>query len=235
MAEMRQAKVLANVVAAGHGAILGLALDGHPDLTLKGGKYIIVHTGLENAEGKIIKRAYSLFAVNTETQKFFLAAAPAPEGVASHYLASLQAGDTLRFSGPWGRFHWPVEAQEKKLIAAAFGSGITGVLGYLASVPARCAVDLYWYQDAKGGLLNEVMVKECAAQVDLNIHVRSMLDDPLQDFHAVNLSARFVAAGEGQRIDRCFGFLREQGVKDEQLQSEVFYRSQDLSDAKADR
>jgi ferredoxin-NADP reductase len=235
MAEMRQARVLANVAKDEHGTILAFEWDGQPDLRLKGGKYIIVHTGLENAEGKIIKRAYSLFAVKPEAGQFFLAAACAPEGVASRYLASLRKDDTLRFSGPWGRFHWPEGAGEKKVIAAAFGSGITGILGYLATVPAGYPVDLYWYQDAKGGLVTEEMVHECVAQADLKVHVRSMTEDPLQDFQAVNLTSRFVAAGEGQRVDRVFGSLRELGVTDEQLQSEIFYRDQDRVDAKAKR
>ncbi len=235
MAEMRQAKVIARLGAEGEAAALALELDGHPELVLKGGKYIIVHTGLENAEGKIIKRAYSLFAVKPEARQFFLAAVPVSNGAASHYLASLQTGDMLRFSGPWGRFHWPDVAQESKLIALAFGSGITGILGYLGTVPVDIAVELYWYEDPNAGLLNEAMVQECAASGNLKIHVRSLLEDPLEDLHGINLTSRFVAAGEGQRIDRSFAFLREQGVTDEQLQSEIFYRDQDLSDAKADR
>jgi ferredoxin-NADP reductase len=234
MAEMRQAKVLAKVAAAEHGAILAFELDGHPELVLKGGKYIIIHTGLENADGKIIKRAYSLFAVKPESGQFFLAVAPVVDGVASHYLASLEPGDSLRFSGPWGRFHWPEGAQEKKVIAAAFGSGITGILGYLASVPKDYEVELLWYQDAPGGLVTDAMVRECLAQTHMKVYVRSMKEDPLNDFQAVNLTSRFVAAGEGQRVDRVFAYLRELGVSEEQLQSEIFYRNQDLSDAKAD-
>jgi ferredoxin-NADP reductase len=235
MAEMREARVLANLGNAEHGALLALELNDHPDLLLKGGKYIIVHTGLENAEGKLIKRAYSLFAVKPEARQFFLAAAPLKDGTASSYLASRQTGDALRFSGPWGRFHWPDEAQEKQVIAAAFGSGITGILGYLSTVPAGYPVDLFWYQDARGGLVSEELLRECVSRLNLTLHPRSMLDDPLPDFQGVNLSSRFVAAGEGLRIDQVYAFLREQGVTAEQLQSEVFYRSQDLSDAKADR
>ncbi|WP_141732002.1 FAD-binding oxidoreductase [Oligoflexus tunisiensis] len=233
MAEHRQARVLANLSDESRGALLALELEGHPDLVLKGGRYIIVHTGLENAEGKIVKRAYSLFAVKPGTQKFFLAAAPVAAGVASHYLGSLQEGDRLTFTGPWGRFHWPAEAREKKVVAAAFGSGITGILGYLASVPADCAVDLYWYKDEQG-LLPAAMVRECLSEAHA-MHERSLSDDPLRDLQNAGPEQRFVAAGEGHRIERCLNFLRAKGLIEDQLQSEIFYRSQDLSDAKADR
>jgi ferredoxin-NADP reductase len=235
MAEIREAKVLANLGDRERGAFLALELNDYPDLVLKGGKYIIVHTGLENAEGKLIKRAYSLFAVKTEARQFFLAAAPVKDGMAACYLASRETGDTLRFSGPWGRFHWPDEGQEKKVIAAAFGSGISGILGYVSTVPAGFPVDLYWYRDAQDGLVSEDLLRECVSQASLTVHLRSMQDDPLPDFQSVNLTSRFAAAGEGQRIDRLYAFLREQGVTAEQLQSEVFYRDQDVSDAKADR
>jgi ferredoxin-NADP reductase len=234
MAEHRQARVLFNLSDCSRGALLALELEGHPDLVLKGGRYIIVHTGQENAEGKIVKRAYSLFAVKPETQTFFLAASPVDAGVASHYLASLKEGDHITFTGPWGRFHWPAEASEKRLVAAAFGSGITGILGYLATVPADCSVELYWYK-SQAGLLPEAMVRECLPSLELVLHERSLMDDPLLDLKNVSPGLRFVAAGEGHRIDSCLHFLRAKGWAEEQLQSEIFYRSQDLSDAKAER
>lgn len=236
MAEPRQARVLVNLADQTRGALLALQLESHPELVLQGGKYIIINTGLENTDGKLIKRAYSLFAVKPEEQQFFLAAEPVTDGIASRYLRSLQSGDVITFSGPWGRFHWPAEAREKTVIAAAFGSGITGILGYLTSVPDDCRVELYWYKDVNGGLLSDETVQECAQGFELQIHHRTMTDDPILDLQNAAFEARYIAAGEGIRVERFLDFLRERGVPEDRKQSEVFYRStQDLSHAKADR
>ncbi|HYX35489.1 MAG TPA: FAD-dependent oxidoreductase [Oligoflexus sp.] len=235
MAEPRHARVLADLSDEESGALLALQLEGHPEIVLQGGRYIIINTGLENAEGKLIKRAYSLFAPKPEAQQFFLAAAPVADGIASGYLASLKAGDVITFSGPWGRFHWPAEAEEDKMLAFAFGSGITGVLSYIATLPHGCAVEFYWYKDEYKGLVSEDIVRECAAHVELELHHRDMRDDPILDLHAMDAKTRFVAAGEGTRIDRCVSFLKGCGYPESQIQTDIFYRSQDQSDAKADR
>lgn len=233
MAEPRQARVLANLSEEEHGALLALQFESHPDISLQGGRYIIVNTGLENTEGKLIKRAYSVFAVKPELQQFFLAATLVKGGLGSHYLASLKPDDMITFSGPWGRFHWPAEAQEKRVSLMAFGSGITGILGYLPSVPADVHVELFWYKDPSGALLADPIVHECAQRPHLLLHHRSMNDDPRADLQSVEPKVRFVAAGEGNRIDRCRQLLLERGLADTQLQTDIFYRNQDLSHAKA--
>jgi len=235
MAEPRQARVLANLSDGAHGALLALQFESHPEISLQGGRYIIVNTGLENAEGKLIKRAYSIFAVKPEQQHFFLAAIVVKGGIASHYLASLKTDDVITFSGPWGRFHWPADALEKHVTMMAFGSGITGILGYLPTVPDNVHVELFWYKDLSGALLSDGIVQECAQRPHLQLHHRSMNDDPLVDLQKLEPKARFVAAGEGSRVDRCLQFLRDLGIADPQLQTDIFYRNQDLSDAKADR
>ncbi len=225
MAEPKQARVIANLSLESPGALLAFQMDGDSQVPLLGGKYIIINTGLSNEEGKLIKRAYSLFAVNQAAQQFFLAAERVPGGIASQYLFDLQLGDTLTFSGPWGRFFWPEGAAEKQLVAAAFGSGITVILGYLASVPADCEVHLYWYQEGARALVNDSIVAECAADKKIQIIPRNFEDDPTLDLSQWEYSGvRFITAGEGVRADRFLDHLRHQGVTDDRLQSEIFYR-----------
>jgi ferredoxin-NADP reductase len=228
MAEPRQARVINS------GPLLALQLEGQPEVVLKGGKYIIINTGRTNEEGKLIKRAYSLFAVKPEQKQFFLAAEAVTDGIASRYLRELQCDDMITFSGPWGRFHWPLDgATETSVIAAAFGSGITGVLGYLPSIPEHVNVHLYWFQDTASILVDESMVRECAQQPRLILHKRSMADDPLLDQAAWPLDGRYVAAGEGSRVERFLSYFRQHGVPEERLQSEIFYRAtQDATHAK---
>lgn len=225
MAEPRQARVLANLQDRSQGALLALQLEGHPDIVLRGGKYIILNTGISNAEGKVIKRAFSLFAVKPEAQQFFLAAESVEGGIASSFLKDLKPDETITFSGPWGRFHWPEGAAEKIVIAAAFGSGITGILGYLSSIPEDCQVQLYWFRDKDRALLSDNVLQECAQHANLQFFERSMQDDPLADLASWPLDGRYVAAGEGTRVECFLGAFRDRGVTEDRLQSEIFYRS----------
>ncbi len=225
MAEPKKAQVLANLSNLASGALLALQMEDQGQTPLQAGKYIIINSGHLNAEGKPVKRAYSLFAVNAAKGLFFLAAETVAQGVVSNYLRNLKAQDTITFSGPWGKFHWPESATEPLVIAAAFGSGITAILGYLSGLPESCQVELFWYESQHPTFIADSVIRETLGERQHRVLRRSMQDDCLADLNILNMKhARFIAAGEGEEVDRWMNHLKQNSVPDERLQSDVFYR-----------
>ena len=100
------------------------------------GEYVIVNSGLTLPSGKIAKRAYSAFETRGEGRFFSLAAERLEGGAVSQYLNSLAVGDSLQFSGPWGKFLAPAEGwpEDRPLIGIAFA---TVFAIWRASLPVR--------------------------------------------------------------------------------------------------
>lgn len=228
MAEPRQALVKSRHGLAGPSTLLRLQIDGAEAVTVRGGQYVIINTGRHNAEGKLIKRAYTLFGVEPCGREFLLAAQPVNSGIASQYLAELSDGDRLIFSGPWGKFYWPAGAEETQVIALAFGSGITAVLGYLQSVPEAVSIRLCWYTGQDDEWLQSQWVRNLLARDGLIFETKASWGDLPENSLLLSEQAisqtRYVLAGEGTGVDAWQKALLEHSVPASRIQSEIFYR-----------
>ncbi|MBE8398271.1 oxidoreductase, partial [Leptospira borgpetersenii serovar Hardjo-bovis] len=72
-------------------------------LNFLGGQYVIFNSGLKTHEGKVIKRAYSIFSSDLPQEEFQICIQPIQGGPASNHIPNLALDSVLEFSGPWGK------------------------------------------------------------------------------------------------------------------------------------
>ncbi len=162
MATQRTARVLEGRPLGGHAALLKLAAPREAPVSFCGGQYIIVDTGLAQAGGKSLKRAYSLLSGDDQPDQLALAVRRIGAGPGSNYMNALRAGAELRFSGPWGKWYVQPDDPPPALIVAT-DTGITAALGLLRSAafrPLLPSARLLWCVQAVDDFLPPTLVEE---------------------------------------------------------------------------
>jgi len=127
-----------------------------------GGQYVIVDSGLVRADGKAVKRAYSVLTPDCDQHSFQLAVKRVPSGPGSAFMHELEVGKEIRFSGPWGRFHLADGVSGPALVFAT-DTGITAALGLLRShrfLPILSKTLLVWLRSADSYFLPQGLVRE---------------------------------------------------------------------------
>lgn len=168
MAEQRTAQVVTAREIGPHTRMLRLAID--TPLGLLGGQYVIVHTGISIADGRVAKRAYSILTGNEDQHHFELAVRRIGTGCGSNFMYQLDVGSELSFTGPWGKFR-PEAGPESGLatptaLIMSTDTGITAAVGLLNSSifrPYTNQADLYWLLESEEYFLPENLVR---ARVD---------------------------------------------------------------------
>ena len=162
MATARFATVTSTAAFGADTHLLELALpEGAEPLGFSGGQYVIVDTGLVGSTGKAVKRAYSILSGDAEQQRFSLAVKRLPSGPGSGYLAGLQPGAEVKFSGPWGKLA-PAPILGPVLVLAT-DTGITAALGLVrgaAMRPHLAATELVWLRTEADYFLPDRIVTE---------------------------------------------------------------------------
>lgn len=98
------------------------------------GQFITLH--IPTSE-KILRRSYSIAnKTHKATNKIEFAASYVPEGVASELLFTLQAGDTVTATGPFGRLILREELPARYILVAT-GTGVTPYRTMLAELASR--------------------------------------------------------------------------------------------------
>ena len=128
------------------------------------GKYIIVNTGVQTSEGKVIKRPYSLMQLDDENKFFKCAIKMVTPYLGCDYLKKLNVGDTLQYSGPWGKFRTsPEHKPNLSTVVMASDTGITAALGLVAQEtfqPHLKDTKLVWLYDKEKPFLSVSVVKD---------------------------------------------------------------------------
>ncbi len=101
-------------------------------LGFQGGQYMIIDSGLVASNGKAIKRAYSLISSDDHQRYVQLAVQRIPNGPGSDFIHGLEAGATVSFSGPWGKFYLREDVPGSTLVFST-DTGITAALGLIRS------------------------------------------------------------------------------------------------------
>jgi ferredoxin-NADP reductase len=102
-------------------------------LVFRGGQYVIVDTGLELADGRRRKRAFSIISSDADSRSFTLAVYAVEGGLGADAMRRLRPGDTLTFSGPWGKLSAPEAPSEAPLWIIATDTGLSAAVGLLRS------------------------------------------------------------------------------------------------------
>ena len=98
-------------------------------MKFRAGQFVMLQVPVEGQE-KPVLRAYSIASSAENDRGFNLLFKHAPGGVASEFVAKLKGGETLNFTGPWGKcfFKEPVPQQ---VIFVCTGSGLSQHLSFL--------------------------------------------------------------------------------------------------------
>lgn len=154
MAVAKTARLIAKEFVTDDTAMLRFAAD--EPFHFVGGQYIIVNTGIplgDPAEGKTVKRAYSVLSHDADHLSFEVALRRIADGPGSNYMLGLAKGATLQFSGPWGKFlpqpslSNEATGADDSAVVIATDTGITVALGLLRGGALQQQIKrtrLYW-------------------------------------------------------------------------------------------
>lgn len=106
------------------------------EFKFKAGQFVMLHVPPKDQGGtsapKPILRAYSLASPEQDTKHFRLIFKHVPGGAASEYVWALKEGETLKFTGPFGKLFFP-EPPTPQLVFLNTGSGVSQHLCYIYS------------------------------------------------------------------------------------------------------
>jgi ferredoxin-NADP reductase len=115
-----------------------------PLLEYRAGQYIILRSVMMGE--KLIKRAYSIACPPRDFTTFSLCVKKILGGPSSHFVHTLQEGDRVEFSGPWGKFTCP-DIDGKDLAFVVTGTGFSPVRALIHDLLGRgCPrrISFYW-------------------------------------------------------------------------------------------
>ncbi len=160
MAIPRQARVAAIQMPGSEARLLELVCE--EPLGYTGGQYVIVDSGLVLANGKAVKRAYSILSPDAEQCRIQLAVKRIPDGPGSGFMHGIEVGSGLRFSGPWGRF-FPQDGVAGPALVLATDTGITAALGLVRGARFEALASestIIWLRTAPEYFLPEALVRD---------------------------------------------------------------------------
>jgi NAD(P)H-flavin reductase len=107
-----------------------LTLATEEDFKFRCGQFVTLH--VPQAEGKPALRAYSIASSDQNHRSFKLLFKYVDHGKASQFVWSLRGGETLQFTGPFGRVFFQ-EPPTQQIIFLNTGTGLSQHLSYLES------------------------------------------------------------------------------------------------------
>ncbi|MBI4179367.1 FAD-dependent oxidoreductase [bacterium] len=206
-----------------------------PEIKYVSGQYIILHT--VEKDGKVVKRSYSI-ASPPDPKRFRLCVKVV--GTASAYVANLNPGDLVKFSGPWGmgKFTFP-ETTEDHIVFIAGGTGLSPIRSHLENlVPAHPGKTfrLLWGNRREEDVYQADALEKLAAD-NPHFSYKLFLEDPgpgwtggrgrLSDHAAEEIGEpegrEFFLAGNGEMIARIVADLSARGVLPAKIHKEIFF------------
>ena len=131
-------------------------------LGFAGGQFIIIDTGQVAPTGKAIKRAYSILSADTDQTRFQLATKRLDGGPGSAYMHQLVVGDTIKFSGPWGKLI-PAPTISGRTLVLATDTGVTAALGLVRGTrfaPLLADTRFLWLRTEAGYFVPDGFVRD---------------------------------------------------------------------------
>ncbi|EPG73573.1 oxidoreductase, FAD-binding domain protein [Leptospira fainei serovar Hurstbridge str. BUT 6] len=221
-------------------------LSENESLNSVGGQYIIINSGKTSADGKQLKRAYTILSADSEHSTFQLLIRKVDSGNVTAHLQNLAIGTELEFSGPWGKFagntNWP---KSGSALLIATDSGITSSLSLLSCSKFRDRINftkLVWLlssaekQDLVAWVRREISSK--------NVNVEFIPVRPTGDMWQPSAALSFIRwalrdrnsfssfflSGNGTILNEIKILLEETGADSEFIGVEPFFRSESLNE-----
>lgn len=210
------------------------------------GQFLLLHG---EHEGKPVQRAYSIFTA-PDDELLGVCVRAVPGGALSTQLQEVEAGDSLRVSGPHGRFHLPetqdgaqatTTSEAAHVVLVAGGVGITPLLSIARQLAGegRTFHLLYASRDYEHIVLREEL-EELVAHTQ-GASCSWVLDTPARHNPAafsacvgppdealfeqelpVDSSALYMLCGPEGLMERARAWLRQEGVDDDRILQETF-------------
>jgi ferredoxin-NADP reductase len=198
----------------------------------RAGQYVLLHAHV--ADGRVVKRAYSIASPPAEDPRFEFCVRLVPDHPASTFVHTLAPGDAVSFSGPWGKFVVDDEERDLTLVATGTAISCTGaILRDELACPRSRRVRLFWglrsEQDAHGRERLDELVHvhsrfsyAVALSRPVEITTRpTRVTDLLRD--NVLTEALYYLAGNGEMIADAEDILYAAGVPLSSIRKEVFF------------
>jgi ferredoxin-NADP reductase len=212
--------------------------DGSP-LGFRGGQYLIVNTGKVLADGKLVKRAYSLLSSDTDQERAEIAVLRLEGGPGSAAMHEAPVGTELAFSGPWGKMV-PEPGAGGRALVVATDTGITAALGVVTSETFAALAgeaDLLWYVTSPEYFVTERFVRARLAGCPVRLRVAPALavGHPERLAHAEasveeileerGLPSHLFAPGDGALVHPLLDALVRRGVPEGSARLEAFFNN----------
>ncbi|EQA45546.1 oxidoreductase, FAD-binding domain protein [Leptospira broomii serovar Hurstbridge str. 5399] len=215
-------------------------------LNFVGGQYIIINSGKTTADGKQLKRAYTILSSDAEQSTFQLLIRRVDLGNVTTHLRNLAIGTELEFSGPWGKFagnvNWP---KRGSALLIATDSGISSSLSLLSCPKFNDRVNfskLVWLlssteeRDLVAWVRSEILSKNTNVEfIPVRPTGESWRSNSALSFirwvlRDQNSFSNFFLSGNGTILDEIKIFLEETGADSEFIGMESFFRSESLNE-----
>ncbi len=199
------------------------------------GQFVMLH--VPQPEGKPALRAYSIATAEQKTNGFTLLFKYVETGKASEYVWSLKGGETLSFTGPFGRVFFQ-EPPTEQIVFLNTGTGVSQHLSYLESKASdypklqfkmlfgvRSEADIYYQKE----------LEALKARIP-NFHYEFILSRPsenwkgrkgyvqnfIKEFGYIEKPTTFYLCGNGGMIKDTKATLEADGFPKERIWAEAF-------------
>jgi ferredoxin-NADP reductase len=207
-----------------------------------GGQFIIIDTGMVRPSGQPAKRAYTMISSDAHQTRFELVACRIEDGMCSNYLHQMELGQTLTFSGPWGKFLPAPASLSGSTWVIATDTGINAALGLLRSTAFRerlSQTTFLWLSPSADDFVSETFVRERISGPQRGgeprelrvaslppVHHPERLSAALVHFNALPRSSvpeRVYLTGDGALLYPFASALAESGLHETQVAIESFF------------
>ncbi|OQW50400.1 MAG: hypothetical protein A4S09_01000 [Proteobacteria bacterium SG_bin7] len=206
-------------------------------LMFKAGQFMMMNLPLKDGQKRPTLRAYSIASDANDSSSFKLIIKYVASGVGSEYIKSLNEGDTVSFTGPFGKLLF-LEPPTSQVLLVSTGAGISQHTSYLLTHGSKYPNTVF---KMLVGVWNE---HEVFYQKELdfiksrlrNFEYQFVIDRPssswkglsgfvthhLSLFDYKNIDTTFYLCGNPAMIDSVTAKLKSEGVNPEQILAEAF-------------
>ncbi|MBX2986938.1 MAG: phenol 2-monooxygenase [Bdellovibrionaceae bacterium] len=201
----------------------------------KAGQFVMLH--VPQATGKPALRAYSIASDERQDNGFRLIFKYVENGLASKYVWDLQGGETLQFTGPFGKVFFQ-EPPTEQIVFLNTGSGVSQHLCYLLSkkeqYPNLRYRMLFGVRHEKDIYHRELLDRLAAELPDFKYEFilsrpeagwtgrQGYIQNFMREFGYVERPTTFYLCGNGAMIKDAKKIFEEDGVEKSRIWAEAF-------------
>lgn len=206
------------------------------EFRFKAGQFVMLHVP-EEGKPKPALRAYSIASSQANNRGFQLIFKWVDNGLASKYVWALAGGETLNFTGPFGRVFF-VEPPTEQILFMSTGSGIAQHLSYLLSFKdvypelrvrilfgVRHEADIYYQaqlEELKKSFKNLEYHYVLSRPPESWSGKRGYVQNYMHEFNYEQIQTTFYLCGNGAMIKDAKVLLEQSSIAKERIWAEAF-------------